>query len=44
MLLIFIFGTMQNLGQKVRRALMGMSALALFCFGLYQLWLGIFKL
>lgn len=44
MLIIFIFGTMQVLGQKIRRALVGLSALALFCFGLYQIWLGIFKL
>jgi len=43
MLIIFVFGTMQTLGQKVRRMLVGMSAAALFCFGLYQLWLGIFK-
>jgi threonine/homoserine/homoserine lactone efflux protein len=42
-LIIFIFGTMQALGQPVRRALTGISAIALFCFGLYQLWLGIFK-
>jgi len=41
MLIIFLFGAMQNLGQKVRRTLVGMSAFALFCFGLYQLWLGI---
>ena len=41
MLIIFIFGAMQNLGQKVRRALVGVSAIALLCFGLYQLWLGI---
>ena len=44
MLIIFIFGTMQVLGQKIRRTLVGLSALALFCFGLYQIWLGIFKL
>lgn len=43
MLIIFVFGTMQALGQKVRRGLVGISAAALFCFGLYQLWLGIFK-
>jgi threonine/homoserine/homoserine lactone efflux protein len=41
MLIIFMFGAMQNLGQKVRRALIGVSAIALFCFSLYQLWLGI---
>jgi len=40
MLIIFMFGAMQNLGQKVRRALVGISTLALFFFGLYQLWLG----
>jgi len=41
MLIIFIFGTMQALGQKVRRALVGVSAIALCGFGFYQLWLGI---
>ncbi|MEP7134460.1 MAG: LysE family transporter [Chloroflexota bacterium] len=43
MLIIFIFGTMQAFGQTVRRALVGISAAALFCFGLYQLWLGVFQ-
>lgn len=42
MLIIFIFGTMQALGQQVRRALIGASAVALSGFGLYQLWLGMF--
>lgn len=41
MSLILIFGTMQNLGQRVRRALVGVSAIALLGFGVYQLWLGI---
>jgi threonine/homoserine/homoserine lactone efflux protein len=41
MLIIFIFGAMQNYGQAVRRNLLGISALALFIFGVYQLWLGI---
>ena len=41
MSIIFVFGTLRHLGEKVRRALIGLSALALFCFGLYQLWLGI---
>ena len=41
MLIIFIFGTMQTLGQKIRRAMIGISALALLGFGLYQVWLGI---
>jgi threonine/homoserine/homoserine lactone efflux protein len=41
MLIIVVFGAMRNVGEKVQRALIGISALALFCFGLYQLWLGI---
>jgi threonine/homoserine/homoserine lactone efflux protein len=41
MLIIVVFGAMRNLGEKVQRSLIGISALALFCFGLYQLWLGI---
>jgi threonine/homoserine/homoserine lactone efflux protein len=41
MLIIFIFGAMQMLGQKVRRALIGISAIALCGFGFYQLWLGL---
>jgi threonine/homoserine/homoserine lactone efflux protein len=40
MLIIFVFGTMQALRQKIRRVMVGISALALFGFGLYQLWLG----
>jgi threonine/homoserine/homoserine lactone efflux protein len=39
-LIIFVFGTLRNLGEKIQRALIGLSAGALFCFGLYQLWLG----
>jgi len=39
--IIFIFGTARQLGPKVNRALLGVSAVALFCFGLVQLWLGI---
>ena len=38
--IILAFGTAQNLGPKVNRVLLGVSAVALFCFGLYQLWLG----
>lgn len=41
MLIIFVFGAMHNLGEKVQRALIGISAVALFCFGMYQVWLGI---
>ena len=39
--IIFLFGTARQLGSKVNRALLGASAIALFCFGLVQLWLGI---
>ncbi len=41
MILITVFGTAQRFGPKVNRALLGVSAIALFCFGVYQLWLGI---
>jgi len=39
--IILLFGTARQLGPKINRALLGISAIALFCFGLYQLWLGI---
>lgn len=39
--IIFVFSTARQLGPRVNRALLGISAIALFCFGLYQLWLGI---
>ena len=38
--IIVVFGVMRELGPKVNRALLGISAIALFGFGLYQLWLG----
>ena len=38
--IILVFGTAAKLGPKVNRALLGISAIALFCFGLYQLLLG----
>lgn len=38
--LIILFGSARQLGPRVNRALLGISAIALFCFGLYQLWLG----
>ena len=41
MAIIFVFGVARELGPKVNRALLGISAIALLCFGLYQLWLGI---
>jgi threonine/homoserine/homoserine lactone efflux protein len=40
MLIIFIFGAAANIGPKVNRAMLGISAVALFFFGLYQLWQG----
>lgn len=39
--IILVFGKARELGPKLSRFLIGVSALALFCFGLYQLWLGI---
>jgi threonine/homoserine/homoserine lactone efflux protein len=39
--MILIFGTMRQLGPKINRILLGISAIALLFFGLYQLWLGI---
>ena len=41
--MVLIFGTAAKLGPKVNRALLGISAIALLGFGLYQLWLGIFN-
>ena len=40
--IIIVFGSASNLGPKVRHALLGISAVALFAFGLYQLWRGVF--
>ena len=40
-ILIILFGAARQLGPKVNRALLGVSAIALFCFGIYQFWLGI---
>lgn len=40
--IIIVFGSAAQMGPKVNRALLGISAIALFCFGLYQLWLGLF--
>jgi threonine/homoserine/homoserine lactone efflux protein len=39
--IIILFGTARQLGPKVNRAMLGMSVVALACFGLYQLWLGV---
>jgi len=38
---ILLFGTAGQFGSKVNRALLGVSASALACFGLYQLWRGL---
>lgn len=40
-LIIVLFSTARGLGPKVSRALLGISALALAGFGLYQLWTGV---
>jgi len=40
-LIIIVFGTARELGPKVNCTLLGVSTIALFCFGLYQLWQGI---
>jgi len=39
--LILLFGLAKHLGPKVNRILLGLSAIALIGFGLYQLWRGI---
>jgi threonine/homoserine/homoserine lactone efflux protein len=39
--IILVFGIASRFGPKVNRILLAVSAIALFCFGLYQLWLGI---
>lgn len=38
--IIILFGSARQLGPQANRALLGISAITLFCFGLYQLWLG----
>ncbi len=40
--IVMVFGTARRLGPTVNRALLGVSGIALVCFGLYQLWLGVF--
>lgn len=39
--IIIVFSSARQLGPKVSRALLGVSAIALLGFGLFQLWLGI---
>jgi len=38
---IVLFSTARNLGPRVSRVMIGISAIALGCFGFYELWLGI---
>jgi hypothetical protein len=38
--IVLVFGMARNLGPQVTRALLGLSAIALLGFGLYQLVLG----
>ncbi len=40
-LIVLIFGLAQRFGSRVNRIMLGVSAIALFAFGLYQLWQGI---
>lgn len=40
--MVIIFGAASKLGGKLNRALLGISSIVLFGFGLYQLWLGVF--
>ncbi len=39
--IIILFGFARKLGPKVSKILLGISAIILFVFGIYQLWLGI---
>ena len=39
--LIILFGAARQMGPRVNRALLGLSALALCAFGIYQLWQGL---
>lgn len=41
LLLILVFGAARNLGPRVSRAMLGVSAIALLGFGAYQLWQGL---
>ncbi|HTX90079.1 MAG TPA: LysE family transporter [Anaerolineales bacterium] len=41
---VVLLGTTGRLGPKVNRLLLGISALALFCLGIYQIWLGLLGL
>lgn len=38
--IMLLFAAARNLGPRIIRALIGVSAIALTCFGLYEIWLG----
>jgi threonine/homoserine/homoserine lactone efflux protein len=38
--IILLFASARSFGPKVRKMLIGLASMALFCLGLYQLWLG----
>jgi hypothetical protein len=38
--IIVLFGSFKKFGSRVTRVLIGISAVALGCFGAYQLWSG----
>lgn len=40
--IILVFGIARKFGNRFNRIMVGLSTIALFCFGLYQLWLGLF--
>ena len=40
---IILFGSARQMGPRVNRLLLGVSAIALFCFGLFQLWKGMVR-
>ncbi len=42
-MIVLIFGSARQLGPRMNRTLLGISALALFCFGLFQLWKGMIR-
>ena len=39
--IIFLFAFTRNLGPRVNKITIGLSVIALICFGVYQLWMGI---
>ena len=39
--IVFLFAFTRNLGPRVNKITIGLSVIALLCFGIYQLWMGI---